>query len=141
MTSCCLERNYIKTTSTLLNLFDFKVKRHHVKLKLWKFLFHILMIKYNWLILANLFLFFNMIFKKHRCKEFFQYFGKMTHTHGIGNFSGVLLRIWKKNTLQQFCNDSMNSKNNCLGWQTLPFNHFKREVTLGLKDFRYVNSI
>jgi hypothetical protein len=29
-------------------------------------------------------------------RDFFQDFGNMIHTHGIGNFSGVLLKIEKK---------------------------------------------
>jgi hypothetical protein len=30
---------------------------------------------------------------KDRIQDFFQDFGNMTHTHGIGNFSDVLLKI------------------------------------------------
>ena len=29
-------------------------------------------------------------------KVFSQYFGNMTRTHEIGNFSGVLLKIWEE---------------------------------------------
>jgi hypothetical protein len=29
-------------------------------------------------------------------RDFFQDFGNMTHTHGIGNFSSILLKIGKK---------------------------------------------
>jgi dUTPase len=34
--------------------------------------------------------------KSHITQGFFQDFGNITHTHGIGNFSNILFKNWEK---------------------------------------------
>jgi hypothetical protein len=49
--------------------------------------------------------FYKYLAKKYaKFRDFFQYFGNMTHTHAIGNFSSALLKIGKNAGLQ-FCSD------------------------------------
>jgi hypothetical protein len=50
----------------------------------------------------------------------------MTHTHGIGNFSGVLLKIGKK-CMTEIYNYLMDANKYCLGWHLQTFKHYYSE--------------